>query len=575
MEPDVHIEEYTFDEQTLREVEESNRWVKDSWPVIYLLRNGANNKREAYVGESTNARNRMKQHLHGQYRKMQLMTIIGADTLNKSATLDIESKLIEYMGPEGTYTLLNKMPGLKNHRYYQQEVYEELFEHIWQKLKEKQVVHKDLGDIKNSEVFKFSPYKQLNTDQYESLVTILEFLADDNANTMIINGGAGTGKTVLAVYLMKLLTTKMEDIQESEDLSEYGARFSKLLKGYLGIGDQSNNTQPREEPRIGLVVAMSSLRKTLQRVFRDVPGLRRNMVIGPTDSFGTKKYDLLIVDEAHRLRRYKSIGWMGAFKKMNQRLGLGDEGTELDWIMHNSKKQILFYDEAQSVRPSDVDKSTFAKLQNHAVKIDLKSQMRVMGGNGYIQFIRNLLHVNTDQLSRYQDENYDVLLFETMQDLHREIISKEKQYGLCRIVAGFSWPWISNKKSNAGSADVTDIEIDGLQFRWNSKTEDWVHSENAVHEVGCIHTTQGYDLNYAAIIFGHEIDYDHEKGEITIDPDKYHDTNGKKSIDDPAQLKEYIVNIYQTLMTRGIRGTYVYACNPRLRDYFREYLEVY
>jgi DUF2075 family protein len=198
-----------------------------------------------------------------------------------------------------------------------------------------------------------------------------------------------------------------------------------------------------------------------------------------------------------------------------------------------------------------------------------------MGGNGYIQFIRNLLHVNTDHLSRYQDENYDVVLFETMHDLHQEIMNKEKKYGLCRMVAGFSWPWISNKKSNSGSSDVTDIKIDGLQFRWNSKTEDWVHSENAVHEVGCIHTTQGYDLNYAAIIFGHEIDYDHEKREITIDPDKYHDKNGKKSIDDPAQLKEYIVNIYQTLMTRGIRGTYVYACNPGLRDYFREYLEVY
>src|SRR5690606_21048960 len=112
---------------------------------------------------------------------------------------------------------------------------------------------------------------------------------------------------------------------------------------------------------IGFVVAMSSLRKTLQNVFTKTSGLKKSMVISPTDTF-KKQYDLLIVDEAHRLRQYKNISWRGAFKKANEKLGLDDSGTELDWIIANSKHQIFFYDSAQSVKPSDIDASKFDAL---------------------------------------------------------------------------------------------------------------------------------------------------------------------------------------------------------------------
>jgi SOS-response transcriptional repressor LexA len=138
------------------------------------------------------------------------------------------------------------------------------------------------------------------------------------------------------------------------------------------------------------------------------------------------------------------------------------------------------------------------------------------------------------------------------------------------LVAGYSWPW-SSKENKA----AMDIEIDGLQFQWNQTDKDWINSKNAFNEMGCIHTTQGYDLNYTGLIFGKEISFNKEKNCIEIDPKFYFDINGKKGISDPEDLKTYIINIYKTIMYRGIKGTFIYACNKDLREYLKKYISTY
>jgi DUF2075 family protein/SOS-response transcriptional repressor LexA len=286
----------------------------------------------------------------------------------------------------------------------------------------------------------------------------------------------------------------------------------------------------------------------------------------------------LIVDEAHRLRKYKNISWMGAFKKNNQKLGLDDSGTELDWIIANSKNQIFFYDAAQSVKPSDVDSERFTSLLNDkdSLLLELKSHMRVKGGNNYIQFVDDLMQLKRIEKVKYKDETYELLLFDDFNDLHKELIKKEKEFGLCRMIAGYSWPWKSNPKLDPKShPSTTDIELDGLNFKWNSTDKDWINSANAFHEIGCIHTTQGYDLNYTAVIFGKEIDYDKITNKILIYPDLYFDINGKKGIADINILRSFIINIYKTIMYRGILGTYIYACNQGLRDYLKEHIQLF
>lgn len=552
---------YPFSKAALEEIG-MNPWVKNQWPLVYFIQN--HQQRIAYVGESTNALYRLKNHLQNSERtKLNQVSIIGSDKFNKSATLDIESKLIQYLSGEGTYTLQNGNFGLINHNYYQQDLYKGLFNRIWDSLIEKRLVSKSMEEIRNTALFKFSPYKSLNEDQYASVMQILDVLAGKGSNHIFISGSAGTGKTVVATYMMKLLTTKVDAV----DLEELNEDEMKEIGLIQAIQNKFPNL------KIGLVVAMTSLRESLQEVFRKVPGLKANMVMSPADVTKLKgKYDLLIVDEAHRLRQYRNIGWMGPFKKINRKLGFNDEGTELDWILAKSHNQIFFYDAAQSVKPSDVPSEKFHRILNQTktIRLELKSQMRVKGGSNYISFVDELLHVRRRSHKKFEMPEYELLLFDSLEDLYRQLMEQEEKYELCRLVAGYAWPWASKNDKKA-----FDIEIDGLSFQWNTTDKDWVNSPSAYKEVGCIHTTQGYDLNYTGVIFGPEITYNPTRDKIEIIPANYHDNYGKAGVKDVEDLKAYIINIYKTLMYRGIRGTYLYAWDPGLREYLRRHVVTY
>lgn len=550
---------YDFDKSSLARIEE-NPWVKNQWPLVYFIQNKS--QRIAYVGESTNAASRIKNHLANPTKAsvFNKISIIGSDKFNKSATLDIESNLIQYISSEGTYKLQNGNYGLINHNYYQQDLYKDLFKEIWNKLIEKKVVSKSLAEIENTELFKYSPYKALTEDQYRSVLEILENLCTNKSTRIFVKGSAGTGKTILATYLIKLLYSDVSN-SNFEDYNDDELREIRYIRAFQAKYPKA---------KIGLVIAMTSLRESLKNVFRKIPGLNPSMVINPSETFKVKeKYDLLIIDEAHRLRQYKNISWMGAFKKNNRKLGLDDSGTELDWILANSKNQIFFYDAAQSVKPSDIEGFRFDKLLSdvNTPKIQLTSQMRVKGGNNYIQFVDELLNVKRSDTAAYSAENYELLVFDSLVDLYKELENKEQQFGLSRLVAGYSWPYSSKTDKSA-----VDIEIDGLKFQWNQTENDWINSPNAFTEIGCIHTTQGYDLNYVGVIFGKEISYDKDLGKIVIDPKKYFDKNGKNGIKDPEELKAFIINIYKTIMYRGIKGSYIYACDPALRSYLKKHI---
>ncbi|OFY84437.1 MAG: hypothetical protein A3F72_13590 [Bacteroidetes bacterium RIFCSPLOWO2_12_FULL_35_15] len=554
-------EQYDFNKESLVKIEQ-NPWVKNQWPLVYFIQNES--ERYAYVGESTNASSRIKNHLANPKKStvFNKISIIGSDKFNKSATLDIESHLIQYITSEGTYNLQNGNYGLVNHNYYQQDLYKNLFKEVWNKLIEKKIVSKSLVEIENSEIFKYSPYKSLNEDQYKSVIEILDGLCEKKANRIFIKGSAGTGKTILATYLIKLLNSDIAD-SDFEDYNDDELKEINYIKKF-------QNKYPNA--KIGLVIAMTSLRESLQTVFKKTPGLKSSMILSPSDTFKPKeKYDLLIVDEAHRLRQYKNIGWRGAFKKNNRKLGLDDSGNELDWIIANSRNQIFFYDSAQSVKPSDIAGKCFDTLldDKNTLELELTSQMRVLGGNNYIKFVDELLHAKRKIDSEYSVKDYELFVFDSLKDLYSELEVRENTYGLCRLVAGYSWPWLSEKNKS-----VIDIELDGLQFQWNQTQKDWVNSANAFKEIGCIHTTQGYDLNYTGVIFGKEINYNKTTNKIEVDPKMYFDKYGRIGANE-EDLKSYIINIYKTIMYRGIKGTFIYVCNKDLREYLKQHISTY
>lgn len=557
-------EPYPFNLESLKKIE-TNQWVKNQWPLVYFLKNEGESK--AYIGESNNASLRLKNHLANPKKAnlFQTVNIIGSDKFNKSATLDLESRLIQYINAEGTFTTENLNLGHQNHNYYQQDLYKNLFYTVWQKLIEKKIVSKSLTEIENSELFKYSPYKSLNDDQYKSVLEILTNINNSQENSIFVSGSAGTGKTILATYLMKLLISDVSNIEDS-DINEDDIYEISLIKEFQ---------KKYPKAKIGFVIAMTPLRETIKKVFNNVPGLKKQMVLSPSETFQLGiKYDLLIVDEAHRLRQYRNISWRGEFKKKNQLLGLGDDGTELDWIMANSRNQIFFYDPAQSVKPSDIDEFKFAELLNkpNTLKLSLKSQMRTNGGNDYIAFIDNLLNCEVNIKPGFS-KDFELEYFDSFYSLYNKLKIKEKENGLCRMIAGYSWEWKSDPKRKENlDLNAIDIRIDGMEFQWNKTYNDWITSENAFEQIGCIHTTQGYDLNYAAIIFGLEIDYDPILNELVIDKTKYFDKYGKNGVTDINNLKSYIVNIYKTVLYRGIKGVYIYACNENLKQYLKKYL---
>lgn len=537
-----------------------NPYMVNSWPVVYIIKNDRIGK--AYVGESTNAIKRMKDHLTNKQRQeLNELVVISCDKFNKSAVLDIESQLISYIDADKKYTLQNANAGLVDHNYYQKSQYRFVFESIWKMLLEKKYAKNPIERLDNSDFFKYSPYKSLTLDQHNSLIEVLGLINKNEKNTIFIEGSAGTGKTVLAVYLMKLLNTSIQDFHIDESDEIYSEQISKIL--------EFKKRYP--EPKVAFVIPMTSLRQSLKKVFQSVKGLNGKMVIGPTE-VSRNCYDLLLVDEAHRLRQRIGLTSYGSFDAANRLLGFDiDKGTELDWILKQSKNQIFFYDEGQSIKPTDINKQRFIALKSkYRQNVQLVSQLRVKGGTDYINFVDNLLHCRLEPGDNtFQSATYEMNLYTSLRDLHGDILIKEKQYGLCRILAGYSWPWESKKDRTSD-----DIELDGLKFKWNTRHIDWINSDNAVNEIGCIHTSQGYDLNYCGVIFGNEIKFDPVSNQIEIDETQYFDKKGKQGIQNSDVLKEYILNIYKTMMLRGIKGTFLYACDPNLRAYLSHFVPI-
>lgn len=543
-----------------------------NWPVVYII----NNQKEAYIGETGNALMRFKQHLKDNERiKLNQVNIIYDEKFNKSACLDIESLLILYMSADGKYKLQNGNVGQsRSHNYYQREYYLNKFNEIWSSLQHKGLVDNDLVSISNSDLFKFSPYKKLTEDQYNVVYYILNDLfkkvQKNESAAFIVNGGAGTGKTVLAIFLMKLIVDVMSkeitqsylDYLEDNELYEEG-----FLDALLSLKNKNNF-------KIALVIPMTSLRKTLKTVFKSIKGLKPSMVIGPSDVLKSD-YDLLIVDEAHRLKRRVNLSGYGQFDKNNEFLGLGKEGTELDWILKCSKYQIMFYDKTQSVKPTDVRRVSFERIdeQEESFQYNLISQLRVEGGIEYMEYIEKILN-SMRSIAPKQFKGYDLQIFDDIQDMIESIKQKDFQLGLCRNVAGYAWKWQTKGLTydEIISKGLCDIEINNMKLIWNTVGQDWVNSKHAIDEIGCIHTVQGYDLNYAGVIFGPEITYDEDEERIRIRKENYHDMNGSRGIQDENELNEYIINIYKVLMTRGIKGTYIYVCDEKLKRYFNKYI---
>jgi predicted GIY-YIG superfamily endonuclease len=336
----LRIDHYDFGPAVFDQLRD-NSFARDLWPVVYILSNG--DTREAYIGETTDTFARMAAHArHDAKSRLTSVRLITSETFHKSATLDIESNLIRYVAADGQFSLLNGNLGIAYHNYYQKnEVYWQLFRDIWERLRSEGLAKHSLEHIDNSDLFKYSPYKCLSREQADSLVAMLHALAGENTSHVVVEGGAGTGKTILAIFLCKLLSGRLDDMS----FRDFGDREQEILQLLETI------TAGRPRLKLALVVPMASFRTTLKKVFKNIKGLSASMVVGPSDIV-KERFDLIVVDESHRLRRRVNLGtYFGAFDKACATLGLDPAtASELDWVSMQSDKTLLFYPVNQALR---------------------------------------------------------------------------------------------------------------------------------------------------------------------------------------------------------------------------------
>lgn len=533
------------------------------WPVVYLI----DNECQIYVGETTRARLRLRQHLSNPEKRVltQIRVVINEE-FNKSACLDLESRLISWLHADARFEPLNRNDGQQNSNYFERETrYQAIFDEVFNQLRHAGVFTRTVPQIENLNLFKLSPFKALNDEQLAAVDGIVEGLFEDlesgEPSTSVVQGGPGTGKTIVAIFLLKLLKdiqTAPDDADPEED-GRFGEFFTEEYRNVL------------EGLRIGFVVPQQSLRRTISKVFKRTPGLSRLEVLSPYTVAGSDdSWDLLVVDETHRLTHRGSGATRGAFNQRSMKL-FGEDArgrTAVDWLMAKSRHQVFLVDGAQSVRPADVPATVIRSLLREARSesrlYELESQMRVAAGDDYLAFASSLL---TDEPKSAEiSSNYDLRFFDDLSAMREAILVKDQEVGLSRMVAGYAWPWKS--KGDATEDAPYDIELDGVQLRWNRTATDWIASASSELEVGSVHTVQGYDLNYAGVIIGPDIVWDEELDQIRAVRESHFDRE-VHSVTDEEALLEYIRNAYYVLLTRGMRGTYVYVCDPVLRERIR------
>jgi DUF2075 family protein len=551
------------------------------WPVVYVLHRDPDTpkgKGLVYIGETLTMVNRFQQHLDNPAKSaLRVAEIIVDDTFNKSVCLDLESYLINLSSGDDGNETLNRNDGQVNRNYYNRAFYQARFHEIFEDLHARGIFTKSRTEIENSEMFKYSPFKALNEDQLSVVSDVMDGLADDLRHPVegnqvaVVQGDPGTGKTIVATFLVKLLADLGSPMHGADDDND------SLFSDFFAAG----NRELFRGLRIGLVVPMQDLRETLTRVFRSTPGLSPDMVLSPREvGLNEERYDLLVVDEAHRLSQFgaQSIGTLTKeFREINEALFHGErpQASQLDWIRAKSDNTVLMVDTSQTVKPIDLASSVLTALMDAERTYILHSQMRSIGGNDYIDYVKQVFSPAPPE-ARMDFRPYTVGLVDDPRELVRIIRKKDAAHGLSRLVAGYAWDWASKKDKEA-----FDIHLaHDVNLRWNSTVKDWINSPKSLEEAGSIHTVQGHDLNFTGVIFGPDLRYDLENERLYISRDDYRDRTGKRNnamagrdtTDD--MLLEFITNIYYVMMTRGIHGTYIHVVDPGLREYLGRYFPV-
>ena len=368
---------------------------------------------------------------------------------------------------------------------------------------------------------------------YEKAVQ-LATKGDQKKRVFIVRGGPGTGKSVMAV---------------------------NLLSKFISNGLNSRYITKNSAPRLVYAARLSGhLRKS-----------RISALFTGSGSFVdclNNEYDALIVDEAHRLNA--KSGMFG---------NLGE--NQVKEIIQSCRTSIFFIDEYQRIHLKDVGSEelirAYAKEMNAEVfDADLTSQFRCGGSDGYLAWIDNSLGLRPTANTSLDTSVFDFQIFDDPKDMYEKIIEKNNQNFKSRLVAGYCWNWISKKDPNEN-----DIILEGgkLSAKWNLTQHGmlWIEKDESISEIGCIHTCQGLELDYVGVIIGPDLQL--SGGHVITDVNERAKSDAsikglkKMMKENPAEAtrrgREIVLNTYRTLLTRGMKGCYVYCTDKELANHLR------
>ena len=365
------------------------------------------------------------------------------------------------------------------------------------------------------------------------LKTMAKCKEDGKKRTIVIQGGPGTGKSVLAVNLL------MEFINKS-----------------LNTCYATKNSAPREAFLSLLTHSDAKKQVNIRQLFRSPFGL---------SNVPDNTYDCLIVDEAHRLVKKMYGDWNGE--------------NQVKECISASLLSIFLLDEDQAVTVNDIGSiaeiSKWCRELNSTLKMPaeakLVSQFRCNGSDAYIQFIDDILQRTEESVTVDLDElNFDFRIFDSAIELREALREKNAINNKSRMVAGYCYDW--NVKHGRGDYDI--MLPDGFKAKWNlEKDKIWAINPNSFEEVGCIHTAQGLEFDYVGVLIGKDLKYDSTSGRIITDKQaisKDDKSSGIRSCKNENIVRKLILNTYKTLLTRGQKGCYVYCEDKSLAEYIKK-----
>ncbi len=555
-----------FESETLHRETEEIQEIIMNFPTVYIHNWPDTGMYEVYVGESNNVFKRTRDHYHNRIKneswqhkligKDATLYIIGHEHFNKSLTLDIENRLMHYLMSVDKVRQVHNARGNPQNHYYPFDEFEIIFTKIWKELHNaNEELFPNESVIKDSAIYKASPLHKLTTSQEKIKMQILECidsaLQQDEKQIIFIDGEAGTGKTVLNGSIFYELYCKEEKKGRSDFKCNIVVNHDEQVNVYSDIAKKLGITE-----KYGEVVSKAS------------PFLNKH----PEDD----SVEVVFVDEAHLLFTQGNQGYSGK--------------NQLHDIVKKAKVVVIVFDENQILRMDQYwESQMIAMYRDKAIEqnnhFTLTEQLRMNADEetlGWIDaFTKNQI------INKIPHHDYEIKVFNSPVALEMEIQKKasKDESKLSRMIANYDWDYKKGSRPKNRLQKYWEVLIEKENWRkpWNYELkkeldakqkrkisgQSWAEQEHTIGEVGSTFTIQGFDLNYAGVILGESVQY--RNGKIEYEPRNTSNSKVrmKKTLSDGSKrnfAEELLKHEVRVLMTRGVNGLYIYACDDELRE---------